>query len=241
MYRFINRFITEPTFHVMKNFSIFFSAIIALTLTACSKPVEEDPTPDPPVPVTPTTVTISPLRSTSEMNIIKIGNTDDTRYNNPDIAVEAWTQSGNPYTVRGVVKFDLAAIPSAERVQSAKLRLYSYPSPTLNGNLLVANFGMDNSLLVQRITTIWGNPGVNWFNQPSTTTAGQIVVPHTSSSVLDLELDVTALVKTMMTENANYGFMLRLQNENIYTSRIFVSSHSPVYPDKRPALEVVYK
>src|SRR4051812_48731577 len=38
-----------------------------------------------------------------------------------------------------------------------------------------------------------------------------------------IDLDVTALVKDIQ-QYGNYGFLLKLQNETIYTSRIFCSS-----------------
>jgi len=188
-----------------------------------------------------TTVILAPLKSTSEVNIIGIGRRDDTRKDNPDIAVEAWTQNDVPYTVRGAIKFDLDAIPENAVIKSARLYLYSHPSPTLNGNLETANAGNNNGIVVQRITDDWQIPGISWFNQPRATRKGEVRVPHTSAPELDLELNVTEQVRAMIAEKKNYGFMIRLQKERIYNSRIFVSSHSPVYPEKRPKLEVVYE
>jgi len=188
-----------------------------------------------------TTVILAPLKNTSEVNIIGIGRRDDTRKDNPDIAVEAWTQNDIPYTVRGAIKFDFSLIPEDALIKSARLYLYSYPSPTLNGNLENANVGNNNGIVVQRITDDWQIPGISWFNQPRTTRKDEIKVPHTSTPELDLELNVPKQVRAMISEKRNYGFMIRLQKERIYNSRIFVSSHSPAYPGKRPKLEIVYE
>jgi hypothetical protein len=81
---------------------------------------------------------------------------------------------------------------------------------------------------------------VKWNNQPSATTTGQITIPSTTQSRLDLpNIDVTAMVSNMVKNNANHGFFIRLQNEVIYTSRIFCSSK---YADasKHPKLTIVY-
>jgi len=99
-------------------------------------------------------------------------------------------------------------------------------------------------MYVQQITSNWTpGSGVNWFNQPTTTTTNQVIVPHTAQSQLDLNLDVKGMVSSMVANNTNYGFMLKLQNEQIYTCRIFVSSHTPnnALLPKIPKLVEVYQ
>ena len=49
------------------------------------------------------------------------------------------------------------------------------------------------------------------------------------------------MVSTMVSNNANYGFLMKLQNEVAYTSRIFTSSRDNTHTDKYPKLVVVYK
>ena len=120
--------------------------------------------------------------------------------------------------------FNLSSIPANATILSAKLTLYSNPTPQ-NGDLVHANSGPDNTMLIQRVTSSWIAANVKWTNQPSVTIANQIVIPHTSQPFLDLvDVDVKALVQPMVTGNVNYGFMIRLQTENIYNSRIFASS-----------------
>jgi hypothetical protein len=58
--------------------------------------------------------------------------------------------------------------------------------------------------------------------------------------MLDLvDMDVTAMVSRMQT-NGNYGFMIQLQNEATYNSRIFCSSKFNVAA-KHPKLVIVYE
>ena len=58
---------------------------------------------------------------------------------------------------------------------------------------------------------------VTWQTQPTTTTTDQILIPHTDQPFLDLtDLDVKSLIDAMRT-NGNYGFMLTLQSETIYS------------------------
>ncbi|HKO82238.1 MAG TPA: DNRLRE domain-containing protein, partial [Chitinophagaceae bacterium] len=138
-------------------------------------------------------------------------------------------------------KFDLSSIPSNATIISANLYLYSYPPPTLNGNFSEANVGSNNTLFVQQVVANWSPSSVNWANQPATTTTNQVNAPSTTQSMLDLNLDVKNMVASMVSTNANYGFMLKLENEVKYTSRLLVSSYNTTYAAKHPKLVVVYK
>jgi len=152
----------------------------------------------------------------------------------------AWTYNSTPYFTRGLIKFDLSSIPSSATIQSANLYLYSDVTGT-TGNFTDANHGANNALLLQRVTTAWSPATANWSNQPSTDAASQIVVPSTTASRFDLNLDVTAMVSIMVKNSANYGFLMKLQNEVAYTSRIFTSSNDNTHTDMYPKLVVVYK
>ena len=159
----------------------------------------------------------------------------------PDIPICAWTINSIPITVRELIKFDLSSIPSNATIISANLYLYSYPPPTLNGNFSEANVGSNNTLFVQQVVANWSPSSVNWANQPATTTTNQVNAPSTTQSMLDLNLDVKNMVASMVSTNANYGFMLKLENEVKYTSRLLVSSYNTTYAAKHPKLVVVYK
>jgi hypothetical protein len=187
------------------------------------------------------TFTTQPANNPNEIIVLYNNGASQGGGNRPDLPIEAWTSSGNPFTVRGFIKFDLSSIPSNATIISANLYLYSYPSPTLNGNFTDANFGSSNSMLVQQVTSSWDPASTTWNNQPSATTTNQVVVSHTNQSVLDLNLDVTAIVSSMVNGNSNYGFFLKIQNEVIYNSRIFVGSSNTTYTTKYPKLVVVYQ
>ncbi len=187
------------------------------------------------------TLNLQPANNPNERQITFFNGSDASTTGTPDIPIEAWTNGGGPYTVREAIKFDLSTIPANATIISANFFLYSYPSPTLNGNLTDANFGTSNSFTIQLITSNWTPSSTGWNTQPSTTTTNQVVASHTSSSTLDLNLDVTNMVKSMVNSNVNYGFFMKLQNEVTYNSRIFVSSFNTSYPDKRPKLVIVYQ
>jgi len=187
------------------------------------------------------TLTLQPSNNPLEFEVANYNGQDQSYTGAPDIPVETWTNGGLPLTIREVIKFDLSSIPSNSTIVSANLYLYSYPTPTPNGNFINANYGTNNTLLVQQVTSDWSAATIGWFNQPAYSTTNQVIVSSTTQSTLDLDLNVSNMVSSMVTGNANYGFLLKLQNEVTYTSRIFVSSYNTTHPTKHPKLVVVYK
>ncbi len=176
-------------------------------------------------PATIYTLNLQPNNNPTEVHIW--GNSSSLEQSSngaPEIGASSWTYNGIQMGQRGLVKFDMSSIPANAIILSAKLTLYSNPTP-LNGDLVHANSGPDNTTLIQRVTSSWTAATVKWVNQPAVTTTNQIVIPHTTQPFLDLvDMDVKTLVQSMVTSNANYGFLIRLQTENIYNSRIFASS-----------------
>jgi hypothetical protein len=186
------------------------------------------------------TLTFQPSNNPTEFRITSLNGQDISGTGTPEISIDAWTSGGQPWILRALLKFDLSSIPVNANIISANLYLYSNPTP-LTGNLVDANYGTNNAMLVQQIVTNWSPSTTNWYNQPVASTTNQIIVPTTNQSTLDLNLDVTNMVASMVNSNANYGFFLKLQNEVTYNSRIFVSSYNTTYPTKRPKLVVVYQ
>lgn len=189
------------------------------------------------------TLTLQPANNPNEFNFTLEASTNYSAITSLDIPVETWSRNGNFFVVRPVVKFDLSSIPANATIVSANLYLYSYPNPTYNGNLSDANFGSSNAMYVQQITQNWSPNTATWANQPSTTTTNQVSVAQANTTTLDLNLDVTAMTANMVANNANYGYMLKLQNEIQYNSRIFIASHNTNsgWASKFPKLVVVYK
>jgi hypothetical protein len=189
------------------------------------------------------TLTLQPANNPGEFNFTIEASTNLSSIASLDLPCETWSRNGNFFMVRPVVKFDLSSIPANATIVSANLYLYSYPSPTSNGNLTDANFGTTNSMYVQQITQNWSPSTATWANQPATTTTNQVSVAQANTSTLDLNLDVTAMTANMVANNTNYGWMLKLQNEVQYNSRIFIASRNTNtgWASKFPKLVVVYK
>jgi len=186
-----------------------------------------------------TTITLQPANNPYEMHLGVLNGTDISYFYSPELVAAAWTNGGLPTSFRGLLKFDLSSIPANATIVSAKLTLYTNPTP-INGDHINANSGPNNSMFISRITANWSATTINWSNQPSVSTTDQISIAHTSQGFLDLvDVDVKNQVVSMVSAN-NYGFMIRLQNEVIYNSRVFCSSK---YSDaaKHPKLVVVYQ
>lgn len=183
-------------------------------------------------------LTSQPNCNENEVHLYGAVGNDQSDPTAPEFGAEAWTSGGSNVFMRALLKFDFTDIPVNARIVSAKLTLYSNPTP-LNGNPPNANFGTDNTMLIQRVTSSW-NKTANWNLLPTSTATDQIIIPHTPLSKLDLiDIDVSKLVSEMVKANNNFGFLLRLQNEITYNSRIFCSSK---YSDvtKHPKLVVEY-
>jgi hypothetical protein len=188
-------------------------------------------------PETTVTITLQSKEDVSDLHLAVNyqGNASDPMA--AEIGAVAWTNQGEPAYVRGLLKFNLSGLPANATIKSAKLTLYSNPDPN-NGDLEHANYGYNNALLIQRVTSGWDST-TTWATQPSSESTDEIVVPHTNEPFLDLvDINVTTLV-SKMAKDANYGFKLKLQNESYYNSRIFASSK---FPDasKYPNLKVTY-
>lgn len=177
--------------------------------------------------------------SNIEMGIGNLNGSDYSGYPTIELNAIAWTIGGAPVVMRGL--FNFIGIPSGTGgtpPEAAYLTLYSDPAP-LNGDLVHANAGSNNAFYVRRVTNSWVATSTNWFNQPATTTDGQVFIPHTTSPFLDLvNIDVTQIVRDMYTYG-NYGFMIQLQTESYYNSRIFCSS-SVADVSKHPTLTLIF-
>jgi hypothetical protein len=181
-------------------------------------------------------LTLQPHQNPDEILLALLNSQNVSDKAATDISAFAWTNGSITYG-RSLYKFNLASLPLSGRLVSAKLTLYSHPTPP-NGNLIDANFGTNNILLLQRVTGTWNANTVTWQTQPSVDATTQIVIPHANQSRLDLaDVDVTNMVEEM--RKLNNGFMIRLQTENLFNCRIFCSSK---YTDatKHPKLVIEY-
>lgn len=229
----INNYKPQPNMYYMKkafSFPVFALCIILLSLqfTSCTKPTKNETV----------TLTFQPDNNPYEVHLAAYNSGGDlSDPHTSDLDAVAWTRDGNPVTVRGLFRMDLRSIPPNAKIQSAKLTLYSNPTP-LNGDLVHANYGSNNAMLINRVTSAWDST-VKFANQPSVDNTSAISIPSTTQPFLDLkDIDVTSMVQKMVS-GKNYGFMIRLGNEIYYNSRIFASSkHKDA--SKHPKLVVTF-
>ncbi len=185
------------------------------------------------------TLTLQPTNNTNEV-MLGYWNGDFTDKAPTDLAGCAWTRFGDPLNTRAIFKFDLSSIPANATILTAKLSLYSNPTPLLGSNFIDANSGPANALYLERVIAPWTNAGITWQNQPATDLVTHISLAHTNLTSLDLvDIDVKNLVGPMVSIN-NYGFMLRLQSETIYNLRDFCSSRHAIAA-KHPKLVITYQ
>jgi hypothetical protein len=152
-----------------------------------------------------------------------------------EIDAYTWTVSGTNVSARTYIKFDWSALPSTATIQSAKLYLYSHPSPVYASP--TSNSGA-NALYVQQVTSSWTDASTNWDNQPGTSSTNQVSVSASTSQKQDYVIDVTLLVKAI--QNNNNGFLIRLQSETPYASVSFAASEYAT-ASMRPKLEIYYQ
>ena len=192
-----------------------------------------------PAPV-PVTLTLQPVNNTQEY-LFSGGPAINQSGHAFEVAAGAWTNGGNIFNERGVLRFDFTSIPVGATIVSAKLSLYSTLTPN-GGDQINANSGTNNAFFIKRISTPWSTTGATWANQPPTTTVNQVSVPHTNLPFLDIiDLDIKNLVVDLQA-SGNYGMMMILQNEVAYNIRQFYSSYSPTAgATKYPKLVIVYQ
>ena len=158
--------------------------------------------------------------------------------NNPDFPAVAWTNGGSPSNARGLLEFDLSAIPNGATISSAKLSLYSFNSPSNGSHSTMSG---SNESLLRRITSPWNENTVTWDNQPSTTTVNQVTLPASTNAIQHyLDINVTNLIQDMINDPSNsHGFLIQLVTEQYYRRMVFASSDASD-TSLHPKLEICY-
>lgn len=200
---------------------------------------------------TSTIVTFRPgLKDGQDTYVSKIDNDPNDGNTNlnftKEILASKFYYYGQLATQRGYIKFDslLYRIPSTANIISAKLFLYGETSSISfpYGNSYYTGSGNPaNPCYIQRVVgKNWTESSLNWNNKPNTTTIDQVTLPaSTSQWSYDASVDVTAIVKTMLSLGKNYGFCMRQITEESYRVLLFSSSESTDVT-KRPRLVVRY-
>ena len=155
-----------------------------------------------------------------------------------DFPAISWTNGGIPVNVRGLVDFDLSEIPEGVIINSAKLSLYSYNSPSNGSHSTLSG---SNESVLSRVIDPWYENSVNWNNQPATTTQNQAFLPASTNSIQNyLNINVTNLVQDMVADPDNsYGFQIKLVTEECYRRMVFASSDN-IDPRLHPKLVVTF-
>lgn len=189
-----------------------------------------------------TTLILSPSQDT-EIGYHDNYNSANTNYNSA-YHLSAFAQPGAVGGVnkgRGLMKFNLAAIPADATVLGAFIT-FSASGPT-DGVGVVTSVGSTglNSAKLFRVTSPWNDNTATWNNQPSTTNMNAAPLPQSTYPMQNyLNVDVTTLVQDMVADPANsFGFLLKLDNETPSRGLCFYGGLAP-QADKRPQLVVIY-
>lgn len=153
----------------------------------------------------------------------------------PRICMQAWTYSGATMFKRTVMKLLLGDIQVGSQIVSATLYLYSDPTVTstsaANGNSQLSG---SNAFYIEKITENWDDNTVTWNNQPASTTTDRILVPASTSTTENIQIDMTDMVQQWVNQpDSNYGFKMFLQTEVRYRSRNYGSmehSNAAIHP-----------
>ena len=159
----------------------------------------------------------------------------------PELLAFRWTfdnAGAGEGTSRSYLKFTgLSAIAQNASIKSAKLSLYGLSTGI---GAPQGNSGSTETWL-KRATENWDESTITWNNKPSTTDVNQVALPFSTSqwNFNILDIDVTNLVRDMISNNQNYGFVFQLQTEQIYRNIGFGSSEHDA--SIRPKLVVEYE
>lgn len=156
----------------------------------------------------------------------------------PDFIAAAWTHSGTPSTVRGLLEFDLSSIPSNSTVISAELSLFWSNN---NLNLGHSSLNFPNIAHLKRVTSPWDENTVTWNTEPTSTNTNMILLPESINGTQDYpNIDVTSLTQDMINNPSNsFGFLFKQTAEQYYRSMLFASSDFPD-PTKHPKIVIIY-
>ena len=140
-------------------------------------------------------------------------------------------------TFRSLIEFDLAALPKGAVIGSAKLFLYHDTTGSTKGH---TSLSTSNAAQLLRVKAAWAESTVTWENQPATDTAGLTALPKSPDALTNYLVDVTAMVKAMLTDSiGNHGFLMRSLDERPYNELSFASGDN-ADSAARPSLAIEY-
>ena len=159
------------------------------------------------------------------------------------LPIMEWTWGGIPGHRWVLLDFTgLQQLPADANILEARLSLYHLPGTGDGSHSTPAETGLPHHLLVQRIIEPWEESEVTWETRPAFTSTGALLFPAPVSNTQHFEeLDVTPLVRDMVSTPTNsFGLLLRMELDEYYQKLIFASSDEE-NPALRPKLEIIYE
>lgn len=163
--------------------------------------------------------------------------------------VKLWVQSwATNYHRRGIIRFDLSAIPASATVTAATLKLYLY-----NTQGTARTYGAHK--IVDMPARDWTEAGVTWNKYTASNNwslaGGDFIASATDTETAGswpgtgywVEWDVSADAQTFVADPAiNFGWVIKDENES-GSPQYYVYFAADEYSDdtKRPVLEVTYE
>lgn len=146
-----------------------------------------------------------------------------------------WFESERTDTIRGLIQFDLSALPENAIIDSAKLNLFFSSNPGFTKQ------EGENLCYVEQIVEKWNEAEVTWINQPATTTEARLLLPKSTSDTSDYSIDATNFVRYFYENpNDNNGLMFKMKEEKEYRGLTFASSDHEEEA-LRPELKIFYR
>jgi hypothetical protein len=139
------------------------------------------------------------------------------------------------YTVRSLIKFNLASIPANATITSATLTLYNCPSCYYPNHQDLS--GLGNSVNIKPVLSAWTEAGVTWNTKP-TVGSGVSSANFGNGSTANLTLGVASLVQNMLTTNNGFEMSLA-SNADYYHSANFATREN-ANAALRPKLCITY-
>jgi len=139
--------------------------------------------------------------------------------------------------VRSLIRFDFSNIPTTATVNSVKLSLYSYNSPS-NGSHFI---GKGESYL-EKVDSSWDESTVTWNNQPTSSTVNQVTLDNAESTIQDyLDIDITTTATNMIANpSENHGYIIKLVDETSSSNKLVFGSSDNQDQDLHPKVVVEY-
>lgn len=189
-----------------------------------------------------------PLTNPGKDAIIKYSDPNTPFGTFTELVMSAWKVNGELEIIRSLIEFDdLSTIPTNALVGDARFFLNGISTPSAiiyqQGNSYPSTIYPTNEVDIERIKSPWNQNTVTWNTQPPIS-SNPANVPFSNSQwlwnyIVNSSVFI-AMVQDMVTNpNGNFGFMLKLQNENAYRHMIFGSSDNPEIK-YRPTLGVRY-